>query len=524
MSAIPADLAPDASPWRSALPMAVGLVAAILWLYRDTGLAMVDVWLRSDTFAHGILVVPISLWLIWRQRARLAALTPRPQPWVLAALAALAALWLAADLVVVNAPAQFALVGMLILAVPAVLGWQVTRAILFPLLFLLFAVPFGEFMVPPMMEWTADFVVAALQRTGVPVFREGLHFVIPSGNWSVIDECSGVRYLMASFMVGSLFAYLNYRSYWRRAVFMGVSLLMPILANWLRAYIIVMLGHLSGNKIAAGVDHILYGWVFFGAVIFLMFMVGMRWAQPDEPAEAPVARVNDGSARPTTAAWATLAVALVVAAAPHAVVRGMEASDAAAAEVRLMPPPALGAWQALPGPEAERIGWTPNFLNPSAQWQQAYAGPAGTVGVYVAYYRAQDAERKLISSLNRLLSINERVWRERDADDVQLIAADGTVTLQQTRIEGPVGRAGVRRPDLQVWHGYWVDGRIHVGERQAKLAGAWSRVQGRGDDGALVALYADAGSPERSRELLQAFAREHWAALVESLARTRDAR
>lgn len=277
MSAIPADALPAASPWRRALPAVLALVAAILWLYRDTGLAMFDVWMRSDTFAHGVLVAPITLWLIWRQRDRLAALTPRAQPWVLLPMAGAALLWLAADLVVVNAPAQFALVGLLILAVPAVLGWQVTHAILFPLLFLLFAVPFGEFMVPPMMEWTADFVVYALQLTGVPVLREGLQFVIPTGRWSVIDECSGVRYLMASFMVGSLFAYLNYSSYKRRAAFMAVALVAPIIANWVRAYIIVMLGHLSGNKIAAGVDHILYGWVFFGFVIFVMFMIGMRW-------------------------------------------------------------------------------------------------------------------------------------------------------------------------------------------------------------------------------------------------------
>ena len=40
--------------------------------------------------------------------------------------------------------------------------------------------------------------------------------------------------------------------------------MLPVLANWVRAYIIVMLGHLSGNTIATGVDHLVYGWVFFG--------------------------------------------------------------------------------------------------------------------------------------------------------------------------------------------------------------------------------------------------------------------
>jgi exosortase len=139
-------------------------------------------------------------------------------------------------------------------------------------------------MLPSMMQWTADFTVFALQLSGVPVLREGLQFVIPTGSWSVVEACSGVRYLIASFMVGTLFAYLNYRSSWRRAVFMLVSLLVPIVANWVRAYLIVMTGHLSGNELAVGADHLIYGWVFFGIVIGLMFMIGARWTEPDLPA------------------------------------------------------------------------------------------------------------------------------------------------------------------------------------------------------------------------------------------------
>jgi exosortase A len=233
------------------------LVGALLLLFRDTAAAMVGIWIRSETFAHAFLVVPIVLWMVWRRRETLATLTPRPVPWMLLPMAATCLLWLLGELVGVNAATQFALVALLVMSVPAVFGWTVTRAITFPLMFLFFAVPFGEFMVPYMMSWTADFTVSALQMTGVPVYREGLQFVIPSGNWSVVEACSGVRYLIASFMVGTLFAYLNFRTPGRRALFIVISLLVPILANWVRAYLIVMLGHLSGNKLAAGVDHII---------------------------------------------------------------------------------------------------------------------------------------------------------------------------------------------------------------------------------------------------------------------------
>lgn len=94
---------------------------------------------------------------------------------------------------------------------------------------------------PFFMEWTAKITVICLRMSGIPVYQEGLQFVIPSGNWSVVEACSGIRYLIASVTVGTLFAYLNYRSLKRRLLFVVVSFLVPIIANWARAYIIVML-------------------------------------------------------------------------------------------------------------------------------------------------------------------------------------------------------------------------------------------------------------------------------------------
>jgi len=523
MSAIPADLPPPASPWRTALPAIAALWLAIALLYRDTLLAMTDVWSRSDTFAHGWVVAPISLWLIWRQRKLLATLTPQPQPWALLPMVGLALAWLLAELVVVNSPAWFAFVGLLILAVVAVLGFEVARATAFPLLFLLFAVPFGEFAVQPMMEWTADFVVLALQLTGVPVFREGLNFVIPSGRWSVIDECSGVRYLMASFMVGSLFAYLNYRSYRKRALFMAFSIAVPIVANWLRAYFIVMLGHLSGNRLAVGVDHILYGWVFFGVVIFIMFIVGMRWAEPDAPAPtAPPARgygpvVGHGAQRVLLAALAAAALA----AAPQLGLSGMQYAERSAAAPVFELPAAAPGWseQALPAEP-----WRPQFLDPSFEVQRSFASAGGTVGVYVAYYRAQGPERKLVSSLNGLLSHNERQW-VRGAAGTQTVDVDGVAATWRTaELVAAGAQFGAPRRQMLAWQVYWVDGRFVTGDMQARLAIALSRLRGQGDDGAAVVLHTEAESPQAAQALLLAFMREHQAALAQSLARTRDAR
>ena len=69
---------PGVPSWQRTGVALLLLLGAILLLYRDSALEMVAVWLRSDTFAHGILVFPIALWLIWRRRAELAAVAPQP--------------------------------------------------------------------------------------------------------------------------------------------------------------------------------------------------------------------------------------------------------------------------------------------------------------------------------------------------------------------------------------------------------------------------------------------------------------
>jgi exosortase A len=527
MSAVPADLRVT-SPWRTALPAFVLLVAAILLLYRETATVMVGIWWRSETFAHAFLVLPIGLWLVWRQRERLASLTPRAQPWVLLPLLAVAVVWFLSDLVVVNAASQFAFVAMLVLAVPAVLGMEVTLTILFPLLFLFFAVPFGEFMLPAMMEWTADFTVFALRLTGIPVFREGQFFVIPSGNWSVIDECSGVRYLMASFMVGTLFAYLNYRSYLRRAVFMLFSLLVPIVANWLRAYIIVMLAHLSGNRIATGVDHVLYGWVFFGAVIFVMFIIGARWAQPDE---MPAGAGKGGAFRgPATAQHGTarrmrataLAAALIVLL-PHAALGALQRAERAAAEARVDLPLRLAEGWSAEG--ARLVDWVPTFGSPSAEAARAYAGPAGTVGVRLAYYRGQTEDRKVVSSRNMLVGMRDREWSlPVVGDDRQVAVEPQKIAVRTAEILGRQPPGGARRPHLVVWRVYWIDGRFIAGDVAAKIAGVQARLRGRGDEGAAIVLYADGETVAASNAALEAFVQANLGSLNALLQSTRDAR
>lgn len=519
MSALPGTWRPADVPagWRRvALPL-IAVLAAILALHWDTARGMVGIWSRSDTFAHAFVVPPISAWLIWRLRDRLAPLQPRAEAlWLLPMLGA-ALLALAGELVVVRAASQFALVAMLVLTVPALCGTAVARTILFPLSFLFFAVPIGEFLIPQFIVWTADFTVGALRLSGLPVYREGQQFVIPSGSWSVVEACSGVRYLIASFMVGVLFAYLNYRSWRRRLAFTAVSIVLPIVANWVRAYMIVMLGHLSGNTLAVGADHLVYGWVLFGIVIAALFWIGARWAEDPAPAPPVPATVATAASR----AWLVGAAAVLVGLAPQLAVSRLSNGDLQG-EPQLALPDTLGtAWRALADAQP---AWQPQLANPSAAQTRIYADANGhQVGLHVGYYRRQDEGRKLVSSLNVLFAEGEKLWNVVANRGRPATLASQAVTLRESEMLGGQRASDGQRDQLRVWRVYWLNGQLTGSDISAKLIGAWIRLTGQGDDAAVVYLFASERQPGGAEAALSTFAEGAFGAVEGSLQAVRAA-
>ena len=457
----------------------------LLVAYGETLQGMVAIWLRSDTFMHGFIVPPITAWLIWRQRHVLATLQPRPAPLWLIPLTLTAAVWLLGNLTQTNSITQLAVTALIVLSVPSLLGAAVLKAILFPLVFLFFAVPIGEFLLPWLMSWTADFTIATLRASRVPVYREGLQFVIPSGNWSVVEACSGIRYLIASVMVGTLFAYLNFVSPLRRLIFFLTAIIVPILANWLRAYLIVIIGHLSGNRLAAGVDHLIYGWVFFGVVISLMFLVGARWAETP-PERAPQPNSSTPGEKPASTArlfrvFVMLAALLLL---PHALILSTQSSATAPAST-------LGAinaanWQVT---EAPAISWKPAFQNPAQEKQWGFSNAQNQqITLYVTYYRAQHATSKLISSENVLVKSYDAQWAQVSSSSFQTNIAGQQISMASAEIKRLASSGIADHDGLLVWQCYWVAGRLTTSPYLAKLYGAWQQLTSSSDDSAILVL------------------------------------
>ena len=498
----------------SAILIALALLAPFA-LYFGTVRSIVSIWNSSETFAHGYVILPISLWLLWRKRENFSLYPPKPYAPALVALALLGLGWLAAQLGEVQFASQYAFVAMLPVIALALLGPRLAGSLAFPLLFLLFAVPFGDVFVAPLIQFTADFTVWAVRATGIPVLRSGTRFELPTGNWSVVEACSGVRYLISSITLGSLYAYLTYRSTMRRALFIGLSVIVPIIANGLRAYMIVMIGHLSGMELATGVDHLVYGWLFFGLVMFIMFWIGSYWRE--DAAEGPAA-TSVGSA--TAAAPVPFAAGgperrfVGMAAAVLVLAALWPASALVGARVNHNPAPVALGDIAVSLPQApEFADWKPDYMTPGARFHRVYQSAtalAVPVALTVLYYRNQDRDSALISSVNRLAAYDD-TWHEIDGANRTERVAGHPVAVRETTL-----RSGQRT--LLVWSWKWIGGEYTNSDIAGKLLQARAKALLQGDDGAALMLYAPVGeSPEAARRALSDFLAQQGAALDSAL-------
>lgn len=477
------DLAPHSDPvqinteWSRRLTLCGLLIVAVLWLLRETLGSLVSTWWRSQTYAHGFLILPISLYLIWRQRALLGALKPCVDLRVLPLLALLGFAWLLGNITSVLIVQQFVLVALLPALAWLLLGGQVMRVWAFPLAFLFFAVPFGEALIPTLIHYTAAFTVKALKLSGIPVYWEGNHISLPSGEWSVAAACSGIRYLIASLTTGLLYAYLSYHSLWRRLAFILLSIIFPIVANWLRAYMIVMIGHYSGMRLAVGIDHIIYGWIFFGIVMLLMFWIGSLWREDDvEPQAVLPAQAGDNS--PGKSLLAAVAALMLLAIWP-AWARQILDRVAAPIPDSYRHAPSLPGWQPQTAAFTE---WQPRFRGPDATVRQAYARGTQPVGLQILYYSSEAQGAELINSQNVLIIEKDRTWHPVDTGTLK-IAHDGLKQVTATHLNS-------NSQGMEIWQWYYVDGVFTDNTYFAKLLEARARLLGRTQPSAALFVYA----------------------------------
>lgn len=271
--------------WRTPL-LRLGLAwAGLIALAWSAWSEMAWQWWNASTYNHILLVPPILFWLVRMRWSELTKLTPQAWWPGLGLLAGGLVAWLGGSIAGINLVSQFGAVVLLQASVTLLLGPRVAAGLLFPLGYMLFLVPFGDEIVPALQSITAEMAVALTHASGVPAVIDGVFIDTPAGLFEVAEACSGVKFLVAMVALGTLVAHLCFASWKRRAVFMAVAVIVPVLANGVRAWGTIYIAQSQGVAFAAGFDHIVYGWIFFALVMAAVLGVSWRFfdRSPDDP-------------------------------------------------------------------------------------------------------------------------------------------------------------------------------------------------------------------------------------------------
>ncbi len=482
----------DLTGWRGHL-IALGLVAfVILALFAGDVADMATIWWTASTFGHCLFVAPLIGWMVQQRLPGLRELTPVAWAPGLLWLAAGAFGWMLGEAGVVGMVRQGGVVMMLQGAVIALLGPAVARALLFPLFFAFFMVPFGEEIVPVLQLLTAKLAMVFLGIVGVPAHIEGIFITTPTGYFEVAEACSGAKFLIAMVAYGALVCNLCFKSWPRRIAFMGGALSLSILANGVRAFATIWVAHLTSVDAAVGFDHVVYGWVFFALVMVVVMAVAWPFfdRKPTDPWFDP--RRLQGVVRGggTVAVCAGAALALVIAG-PVWLAASSAAADPLPASLVL---PDVPGWSRAD--EKQAYPWRPRFDGADHFVMARYRNAQGqVVDLAVAVFDHQDEGRELVGFAQGAADpVSEWVWSSP-------AAAPANARGEEITAPGPVVR------HVQSWYGVG-GGALTGGRAQVKIDTLTARLLGRDQRAVAVLVSAEQREGRPADAAIAAFLRD----------------
>lgn len=379
--------------WRKPLLVTALAIAAILALFAPDVADMAALWWNISTYQHCLYVLPIVAWLLWMRRSEVAQVEPAGWPWGLVFVFGAGLVWLMGEAGGVAIVRHVGVILLIQSSILAILGPAVVRAILFPLFYLVFLVPFGDEFVGPMQTLTAKMTMGLLHLSGVHATIDGVFITTRAGWFEVAEACAGVKFLVAMIAYGALAANVCFRSSKRRTIFMVAAIVVPVLANGVRAWATIFAAEFVGVKAASGFDHIVYGWVFF-AVVMLVVMAA-AWPFFDRKiGEDWLGGKAFAPWKPTAAVVAMAPLAVAVAAFPVV-------WDSYAARVGRVALPARVSLPVVPGwtrvADVPPTPWAPRFDGADHMLIGRYGNAAGQrVDVGIALYGWQDHGREIV--------------------------------------------------------------------------------------------------------------------------------
>jgi len=261
--------------WRQ--PFLVGLLLAglVVALYAPVLKLLVLDWWQDPNYGHGFFVPLFVGYILWQERSRWRAVSRQPSNWGLLAMLGAIGLLMVGSLGAELFTSRFSLLVLLGGMVLFLAGWEMLRAVSFPLGFLFFMIPLPTIIYNeatlPLQLLASRLAVHFLQIFQVPALREGNLIFLPNYTLEVVEACSGIRSLMSLLTLAVAYGYWIQERSWMRITLVIMMAPIAIISNGLRIFGAGVLAYRVAPQTAEGFFHLFSGWlVFLCALLFML--------------------------------------------------------------------------------------------------------------------------------------------------------------------------------------------------------------------------------------------------------------
>jgi exosortase A len=272
------------------------------------------IWENSfddGTYSHAYLIPVISIYLYYNL-AKIGQLRYREQVSVLPIMLIFAS----AALLFVMSSAQISLgywaATLAILLSSIMLIYRTNWQLIFPTLFLAFLMPGWGLLTATLQNVSTRAVTFLMSYSGIPTFVEGNFVTIPAGVFEIAGGCSGLRYLIVSLAISSLFSFLYIKNTKKAVLFFTVAILGALITNWIRITALILIGEYTDMQSDLMTDHNVFGWYLYIPFMLLLFMWGNKLADHDLLSDTPINAASPSSAYPTRVNTLILFVAIII--------------------------------------------------------------------------------------------------------------------------------------------------------------------------------------------------------------------
>ena len=417
----------------------------------------------SGVLSHGYLVAAISVVLFVRAVPDVARSDIQPNWWLLIVTLGFSITWLLGYVATVVAVQTIVLPAILYLAIAGSFGIRAARPVAFPIFFVCFALPAWEHLQFIFQAITVFVVGLLIRLADIPALLEGNFVRLAPGTFEIAGGCAGLAFVIAGLSLAVLYGHLFYRNIRHKIALMALVFGVAMLGNWIRVFLIIMIGYRSDMQSSLVDDHLTFGWIMFAILMVPVYWFASRLENDEHMA---VDKHSDNSNPGSKLNWAAVGTATLAMIAGPAWAMTVSSAAFVDAQHEIQFPNRSNGWV---GPVSSSWEWTPSFAGADVERVAQYSNGTDFVLVYANLYLVQEQGKELIYFANRIGGD----WRvaELETQPASIVQLNSGDVFRQDVAKNYVG-------NWLIWSRYRVDGKFETSNVRAKVLQAFGTLVG----------------------------------------------